>query len=305
MKKTLIVVPFLLIAMNAIAQINPSDSTVQVVGYYNLNETLTYLISNQKVKVENNDTISNEFDQYEVDVTIIDSTADSYNIKWHYRDYFIDTDDEVMKRLSSVFEDMDVIIKTDELGVFQEIINWEEIKNFTLITTALLKEEFKAIPNMDQLISQMEDLFSTKEAIESTAIEEIHQYYFFHGLKYKLWEDYQSVTELQNLYGGDPFNAEITYWLDEINYDDNNSVFRMTQVIDSTQLTNATFDYLTNMSDVLGTPPPERKGFPTVTNEIRRASRIHGSGWLIFSIETKEVKAENAVQIEERIIQLK
>ncbi|PKP36285.1 MAG: hypothetical protein CVT98_08405, partial [Bacteroidetes bacterium HGW-Bacteroidetes-15] len=264
---------FLLLAVNSIAQINISDSTVQVVGYWSLNESLTYVITNQKVKIQETDTIPLSFDRYEVDVTIIDSTSDSYTIKWHYRDYYIETDDEVMKRLSSIFEDMSLIIKTNEYGVFQEIVNWEEVKNFMLLTSALLKEEYKDIPNMDQLISQLEEIYKTKEAIESTAIDEIHQYYYFHGVKYKLLEDYHSQSKIQNRFGGDPFNAEITFWLDEINYDDNNSIFRMTQIVDSTELTNATFDYLSMMAGVLGTPPPIKEEFPPLTNEIRRASR--------------------------------
>jgi hypothetical protein len=292
-------------AFNSIAQINMSDSTMQVIGYWDLNETLTYMLSNEKIKIQNTDTISRESVRYEVDITIIDSTSNSYTIKWHYRDYTIETDNEVMKRLSSIFDDMSIIIKTDEFGVFQEIVNWEDIKNFMLITTALLKDEFKDIPNMDQFISQLEAIYSTKEVIESTAIEEIHQFYYFHGVKYKLLDNYHSQSRLQNNFGGEPFGAQITFWLDEINYDDNNGIFRMIMEVDSTELTNATFDYVTKMANTLKAPAPKRDEFPMLTNETRRASRIHGSGWPIYSIETKEVKAEDVIQIEERIIEIK
>ncbi len=292
-------------ALTAVSQINTSDSTVQVVGYWDMNESLTYLVFNESVRTEGSDTISYEFTRYEVDVTIVDSTANSYTVKWYYRDYYIETDNEVMKRLSSIFEDMSVLITTDELGTFQEILNWEEIKTFMLITTALLREEFKGIPNMDQFIAHLEELYSTKEAIQNSAIDEIHQYYYFHGLKYKLHDEFTSQSKIQNRFGGEPFNADITFWLDEINSDDNNAIFRMTQVIDSVELTNATFEYLTSMANMLGTPPPSRDDFPALTNEITRASRIHGSGWVIYSIDTKEVKAENVLQVDTRIIELK
>lgn len=296
---------FLLAALAAVGQISIADSTMQVVGYWDMNESLTYVVYNQSVRTQGTDTLSNEYTRYEVDVTIVDSTENSYTIKWHYRDYFIETDNEVMKRLSSIFEDMSVLIRTDELGTFQEIINWEDIKTFMLITTALLREEFKEIPNMDQFIAHYEALFSTKEAIENSAIDEIHQFYFFHGLKYKLLEEINSQLKIENRFGGEPFNADITFWLDEINFDDNNAIFRMTQVIDSDELTNATLEYLTTMAQMLGTPLPEKEGFPALTNEIRRASRIHGSGWVIYSIDTKEVKAENVLQVDTRIVELK
>ncbi|MDX9846850.1 MAG: hypothetical protein RBT74_07710 [Tenuifilaceae bacterium] len=296
---------FLLAALAAVGQINIADSTMQVVGYWDMNESLTYVVYNQSVRTQGADTLLNEYTRYEVDVTIVDSTENSYTIKWHYRDYFIETDNEVMKRLSSIFEDMSVLIKTDELGSFLEIINWEEIKTFMLITTALMREEFKEIPNMDQFIAHYEALYSTKEAIQNSAIDEIHQYYYFHGLNYKLHEEYNSQSTIQNRFGGEPFNADITFWLDDINPDDNNAIFRMTQVVDSDELTNATFEYLTSMANMLGTPPSSRDDFPALTNEITRASRIHGSGWVIYSIDTKEVKAENVLQVDTRIVELK
>jgi len=41
-------------------------------------------------------------------------------------------------------------------------------------------------------------------------------------------------------------------------------------------------------------------------NETNTASRIHGaSGWVIYSIETKEIKAADSTNIEERIIEIK
>ena len=39
-------------------------------------------------------------------------------------------------------------------------------------------------------------------------------------------------------------------------------------------------------------------------NENWSASRIHESGWVIYSIETKKVVAEGTTQINERIIEI-
>jgi len=39
-------------------------------------------------------------------------------------------------------------------------------------------------------------------------------------------------------------------------------------------------------------------------NETWSASRIHESGWVIYSIETKKVVAEGTTQINERIIEI-
>ena len=79
----------------------------------------------------------------------------------------------------------------------------------------------------------------------------------------------------------------------------------MKQVVNSEQLTNETYNYLKKIG-TFGKNIPDRKDFPSLTNETSTASRIHGeTGWIIYSIETKEIKAEETTNIEERIIEIK
>ena len=79
----------------------------------------------------------------------------------------------------------------------------------------------------------------------------------------------------------------------------------MKQVVNSEQLTNETFKYLKKIG-TFGNTIPDRKDFPSITNETYTASRIDGdTGWIIYSLESKEVKAEESTNIEERIIEIK
>lgn len=68
-------------SIDIFGQINMQDSSVQVVGYWNKNETQSYTITDEKYKVQNGDTTAREFYKFDVDITIIDSTADSYTIE--------------------------------------------------------------------------------------------------------------------------------------------------------------------------------------------------------------------------------
>lgn len=305
MRKVFTIGFLIILTLTTYGQINESDSTAQVIAYWDMHETHTYIITNEKVKIQEGDTIFREFSKYEVDITVQDSTDNEYVVNWFYRDFQLESDDELIIKLSSIFKDMNVQIKTDELGVFKEVVNWEDIMEFIFKGTSMLKSEFKDIPNMNKFISQIENMYSSKQAIEASAINEIQQFLFFHGLKYKLWEDYSYEEKLMNMFGGEPFDANVVFGLDEINVDENNAVFRMHQEVDSLQLTNETFNYLTEMAETMQISPPERDDFPYFKNQTWIASRIHGSGWLIYSIQTKEVTAENAIQIDECIIELK
>lgn len=306
MNKLTIIGLTLLFSTKVFGQINLTDSTVQVIGYWDNKEKQTYVVTTEKYKVKGSDTTSRELMTYEVDVTIKDSTAKSYTVEWFYKNFNTNTNNQFIKKLTSIAQDMSVIIKTDEMGAFVEVVNWTEVRDYIKKSTSILKNEFKDIPKIDEIIKQIVGMFLTKEAIQSAAIKEIQQFYTYHGGKYKLGEETTGQMKLANLYGGEPFDAEVTVKLDEINAEDGNSIIRMWQTINSKQLTDASYEFIKELSKTMGTKPPKRDEIPPLKNETRTASRIHGaSGWIIYSVETKEVSAENTINFEERTIEMK
>lgn len=307
MKKVQILGLVILLSVNVFGQIDMIDSTAQVIGFWDVNEKQTYSISEEKIQIKGSDTISRDFFRYMVDVTIVDSTADSYIIDWFYRDYDFQSDDELMLKLSDLTKDITIRIRTDGLGVFQEVINWEELRDHILDATKVLYDETNDIPNWDKMLKQIEDMFSTKESIEIAAVKEMRQFYSFHGAMYEYNQEYSVDMKSPNLFGGEPFDTKVTVWLDELNPDENNFIIRMYQSVDSKQLTDATYDFLRKMAEIIdvpGTNAMNREDIPPLTTDIYTASRIHSSGWVIYSIETKEVSVEGITNIEERIIEI-
>jgi hypothetical protein len=59
------------------------------------------------------------------------------------------------------------------------------------------------------------------------------------------------------------------------------------------------------VSEYMKTPEPKKEDIGQLTNITTTASRIHGTGWLIYSIQTKTVEAPEATSIEERIMEIK
>ncbi|PWJ43968.1 hypothetical protein [Sediminitomix flava] len=297
-----------LFSYSALAQINMNDSSAQVIGYWDMNEKQSYTITEEKYKIRDADTTNREFIKYSVDVTIVDSTANSYDIEWLYKDFDIDTEDEFSKKLISISENMVIKIRTDEMGSLQHVLNWKEVQKYISKSLKLLKKEFKKqikdAPNMDQIFRQVANMYATKEAIEAGAIKEILQFYTFHGARYELGEEYKGDMKTANLLGGEPFDTHMSVSLDELNPEDNNYIIRMKSSVDSQQLTDATFNYLTQMTASLNVSNLKREDFPNLSNDTWTASRIHGSGWVIYTIETKEVFAEGRTNVEERIIEI-
>jgi hypothetical protein len=310
MKSLSVLIIFLAIPAIMFSQINIGDSTIQVIGYWNLKEKQSYTVNYEKYKIKDSkDTTDREKLTYDVDITVLDSTANSYTIEWFYKNYQINaSSSEISKKLMSISEDIKVIIKTDEYGSFLEVVNEKEVQNYIKKAIGKLKKEFKKTPNIDLVLKNLENTFSSKEAIQTLAIKDIHQFYTFHGAKYKLGEELNTTMKQQNLLGGEPFDVDVTVQMDEMNVDEenDNAVIRMWQVINSDQLTEATIEYLKKMSAQMGTPALKTEDIKPLQNETRMASRLHGStGWVIYSVETKEVWTEGLMNVEERIIDIK
>lgn len=305
MKKGLLLLIMMSGMLSLSAQIEMKDSTVQVIAYWNKGETQKYAVTSNKYKLKGNDTISKDVLKYDVLVTVIDSTANSFTLKWDYSNYSIVTDNAILKRISSMFEDVDVYVKVNEVGVFQEVVNVVEIQTKVKQLCAKMNVEFKDIPNISAIISEVEKTVASKEAIESAAIDEILQFLYFHGGKYTKNEPYEVQSLIPNMFGGKPFDGINTIQFDELNQAEDNVVIRMWQRVNEEQLLEATYNYVSGLAKAMKVEPPKKSDLKNLKNELTIASRIHASsGWIIYSIQTKEISLEGTTNIDETQIEL-
>lgn len=305
MKKLLFACGLIACSLPVLSQINTQDSSVQVVGYWDKGEKMEYMVSFEKYKVKGTDTTSREKINYEVDVVIKDSTEKSYTISWLYKNFNISSDNDLTRKLLSLGQNMEVVIKTDELGTFSEVVNWKEIRDYIHKATNEVRQQFKSIPEMDKVIKQLEGIYSTREAIESASIKDIQQFYTFHGAKYNLGEVLEGTVKVPNILGGEQLDSDVRVYLDEINKEDDNYILRSSEAVNPEQLTEATYKYLVEMYKELGKEPPGRDVIKGLKSEITTDSRIHATGWVIYSIQNKTVVTEDQTNIEERVIELK
>jgi hypothetical protein len=305
MKKKLLSTLFLATGLTTFGQINIADSTAQVITYWDKGEKQNYSVTTKKIKLKGTDTASKDITTYDVEITVLNQADKSYTIQWLYKDIKTNSTNQTIQKLMNITKDMKVIFKTDELGAFTEVVNWKEIRDYIQKATTSLSKEFAVILEMDKLLKQIAVTYSSKEAVESAAIKDIRQFHTFHGAKYKLGEILKGQLKVPNLLGTEPFDSDFTIYLSEINEADNNFIMRATQEVNKEQLTNATFDYLTKMANIMKIKSPKREDLKDLKNETLTASRIHGTGWIVYSVQTTTVTSDNLTNIEERIIELK
>ncbi|MES2621389.1 MAG: hypothetical protein V4615_11120, partial [Bacteroidota bacterium] len=188
MNKLLKTIAAILLSAPCFSQINMADSSLSVIGYWDKKEKQTYSITETKYKIKDGDTTLREMIKYDAEVSIKDSTANSFTIVWKYKNFETNTENKFTKKLLSLGNNQEVIIKTNEMGSFVEVLNWKEVKQYITDGIEALQKEFKEIPKIKEITNQVGAMFATKQGIESGAIKEILQLYTFNGGKYKLNE---------------------------------------------------------------------------------------------------------------------
>lgn len=305
MKTPFLIFYLLLLSLSISAQINLQDSTVQAIGYWSKGDVQNYSITEDKYKIQKDDTISKGRLSYDVQITIIDSTKNSFLIEWDYKNINLESADSLTKEFAPYSKLRKAIIRTNEFEAFQELVNWEEVRDDIRNISEPLKKKFAHIPGFDKLFDEMIAKYSNKETIENNAINEIQQFYTFHGGKYNIHEKIVKQTSLPNNYGEKPFDALMTVWVNEVNEKDNNFTLCYQLEVDSTQLSDAVFSYVSKMATNMGIPLPKREEMGSVNNTTWNTSVIHESGWPLYTIFRKETSSEDILQVEETRISLK
>ncbi len=142
MMKKLLMILFLSTGLTAFGQINMKDSTVQAVTYWDKGEKQNYSVTIEKIKIKGADTTSRDIKTYDVEVTVLNQSDNSYTIEWLYKSVKTNSTNPTTQELTNVTKDMKIVFKTDEFGTFTEVVNWEEVRDYIQNATNTLFKIF-------------------------------------------------------------------------------------------------------------------------------------------------------------------
>lgn len=217
MKITIYLLPlFILLPVLIYAQNITTDTSATCVTYWKNKETKVYAIKHSKEKFSDTKGSSASEATYEAHIKVTDSVASGFTIQWVYKNFKAGgITDNTINSLNAIMEGLTVVYKTDDLGMFSELINWKEVSNFALSNyekaiAANKNSEFTAALN------QIRAIFQSKENIEALLIREVQLFHAPYGVEYGK-KGTIAETELPNVTGGAPFPATIILKADEIN----------------------------------------------------------------------------------------
>lgn len=178
------------------AQINLNDSTVQVVAYWSKGDSYDYLYDYYKYNIQGKDTISWERTISKINITVIDSTENSYTLQAVYdtpnaiRSGSDSISRELTSRISRTFGNDTVIVETNELGTIKRLVNFDKLRSRYLkaaeMTAEALSAQQGSEAQKDSLFQFLKSTLSKQmgdtTVIVSTALEEL-SFLFYYSIK--------------------------------------------------------------------------------------------------------------------------
>ncbi|WP_300664410.1 hypothetical protein [Fluviicola sp.] len=188
----------LMLSSKLLAQEQPnlvSSTKVTTIGYWNIGDKITYHVTTSDVTNKSNTTqpAKQSTNSYDLEIKVVDSTEHSYKLEMRYLNASAEGVDPRLKDMMSSFQTAAVIrYQTDELGIFQKMLNTSELqKDFQKNCEEFKKqvvinrgaEEAKAsIAVLDELLVE----FSKPENVEVLYLGDIMAIHGNYGMELNL-----------------------------------------------------------------------------------------------------------------------
>ncbi len=115
--------------LSATAQNVYDYTSSTIVAYWKKGDIKTYIIQRTKEQFAGTKKVKSAFNSYEAQMKVLDSTKSNYTIEWTYQNIASKGTDELTNTLANLTNGLKIIYKTDDVGSFEEVVNFKEIQS--------------------------------------------------------------------------------------------------------------------------------------------------------------------------------
>lgn len=205
--------------------------TVKVSGRWKKGDTkqLTLRITSEKNMATSK---SREGLTNQITLKVLEASKDGSVIEWRYGKVTVDTGgDPLAKMIFELSEGTRVVYKTAADGSFEDLVNWEEMRDVASVALDKAANSPGMNPQVKELLGQFKSMYSTKEGLLTT-IPEISAYHYVHGAEFPVEGALSADTQYGNPLGGDPLPAKMVLQMTEFDPKKNYCKIAITQETD-------------------------------------------------------------------------
>lgn len=249
MKKIFSLIALLIISTNLFCQ---QDTTrVPFVAYWTMGDSYNFKVTKINQQWKEGELTKDKKEEYLASFTVIDSSANSYTIRWAFENYLNDSYDipDEYKEIFSKYDILEILYATNELGAFNEILNWEELgKTLSTMIDELVevlgKDNKELYDILVKTMQPVKEIFSSKNGIENFVVRELQFFHFPLGIEIDAKEPFFYVDELPNMFGGNPIKANAKLYIDTVDFEEGFCVLNQEQSLDQNDVKIMLTDFL-------------------------------------------------------------
>jgi len=235
-----------------------TDTTLGVIAFWQVGDTMTYQFTERVDKLDKG-LNSEEVSSWIVEIVVLDSTDSFYILQWRCANFVLPEEvDPGEKLISTFFERLPVIYRTNELGQFEEILNWETWRDSTQAFYTEYMTPFSGIPDSLQqnMVSFMGSLFETQDQVEYW-MKEIRLWHQFFGKRYPLDRVLEGSRYYTNPYLSRPMEGFALTQVKAINDTLATSTVEMLSGIEGERAQQLMLNFVKESATELGIEDPE------------------------------------------------
>ncbi len=236
-----------------------SDSTyVPYVAYWEEGDEYEFLVSKIKEQWKDGSQFKYDSSAYTAKFRVLEATDSSYLINWSFESE-LPTELNLPKGLKeeiASFTNMSVLYRTDELGSFQGIQNWEDI---SIKTKELFNEVVKLVneradessmskSKLETAMAPFLSIYSSKQGIEQLVLGELQFFHFPMGAEFAVQDTLSYEELLPNMLGGDPIRGDAKIYFEKVDFENSTSTMIQQMTLNSEDTRNTLLDVFKRMN---------------------------------------------------------
>lgn len=237
MKKFFSLIAILIITTNLFCQ---NDTTrVPFVAYWSMGDSYNFKITKINKQWKKGEMTKDEKQEYIASFSVVDSSANSYTIRWAFENYLDNSYDipNEYKDIFSKYEFLEILYSTNEIGVFNEILNWEELgKTLTSMIDDLVEYLGKDDKQLHEILIKsmkpIKQIYSSRNGIEQLVMRKLQFLHYPLGIELDVNQPVFYIEELPNMLGENPIKANAKLYVEKVDFEERFCVVKQEMSLD-------------------------------------------------------------------------
>lgn len=278
------------------AQYNTKTETVNVLPYWEKGDQFEYFQNEKEYNVSKQDTIIKKNITFNLNVNILDKTDKSYTIEWKIDHDYNHLPEAIREEFTTQLGAQKFIYKTNENGVFQSLLNFDEIVAYNKKMVEILGATIQNEKDKEAFKTALEKVFGNENVTEQLISSKINTFHLFYGNQIRKNKPKNSKFESVNPVTKNKIIYNRSFLIEDYNEEDQTySLYSETMP----QKSNLLDEVKSTLETIISKEVPDMDRFTTFDYISKVYQATHNSGVVLYQIKRDFIEIDEHELIKE------